>query len=236
MYSKLTLLAALILSFSAYSQRNFSGAPYHRFQIGVNIAPERAYRTLTNSTGNDYYDQKIEDRNKIENPIDSYTGGLGFTWNINHHIGIETGAAYTRKGFQYDYNLHGVQGIENVNHVETYSYLDIPLKVNFTVGEQRLRVIGSIGAAASVPVENKWVGTVSYTNGESDKLVEHNLYQQQFNVSAIISGGLDYSLTDRVNLRLEPTFRMTALPLSDSYNISERYWNLGLNVGCYIGL
>lgn len=51
----------------------------------------------------------------------------------------------------------------------------------------------------------------------------------------MISAGIDYRMNDRMNLRVEPTFRYGVMKITDA-PITAYLFNAGLNIGYYVRL
>lgn len=92
--------------------------------------------------------------------------------------------------------------------------MDIPLKVNITLGKKKLRFISSAGVTTNLFI-----------------LGVENL--KSINLSPTLSAGIDYKISKLVHLRLEPTLRYGVLNTSYDTYTSTYFFNAGFSVGVY---
>ena len=70
-------------------------------------------------------------------------------------------------------------------------------------------------------------------NGDRDrKTVKESDPDNTFNISPIVSVGLDYSLTDKAYLRFQPNFKYGLLSIADE-PFAEFLWTVGGSIGYF---
>lgn len=228
-----------IISFSSFAQDNFK-----RFQIGVNFLPDVDYRLLQQNTSSSIGVKLIiNQRNKVEVPKFGYTTGLNFCYNIKSFVGIEVGVQYSNKGYQskkqdlyFDFNgsTYILTG-DYFKYVDEFHYIDIPVKVNFTVGKKKVRFFTSVGLVTNMLVRANEV-VVWTENGTIHKSTNNETKNcNRVNLSPMLSLGIDYKINNKMNLRVEPTARFGVLSVLDG-SIKEYLYSGGLNLSYYFGL
>ena len=118
----------------------------------------------------------------------------------------------------------------------SYQYLEIPLKINIHVINNRLKVFPSIGCSANIFMGKKTVTTFLYDDGHKEKNVSHeyerkNIPNSEF--ALLVGVGASYDLNKKLYVKLEPSFRTFIRPLVDS-PISGTFYSIGVNAGIYM--
>lgn len=241
------LFLIFLLSFSAFAQEEVFLLPapsYSTWQIGVSYSPDYAYRTLSGQP-----DWVIDQRNDTEDVIYGYTTGANIVFNTSYQFGIESGVHFSEKGYgnQVTYiNGEGEEIGEGISR-SVFDYIEIPLKVNYTIGQntgqQKLRWTASAGIVNGILADARQVS--SYTiDGEGEGKSSYNTTSdfKRYNLSAMAGIGFDWQVGNRLQLKVLPTFRYGLTKIVDwpitanDAPITARLWNLGLNTGLYFNL
>lgn len=257
MKSTLFLIVS-ILSFTAYSQdseQKILSSESKKLFLGINLSPDICYRTLRNNDGNNITSRSIDLLNQVEIPKFGYTIGLNTSYNFNKHFGIETGLQFSNKGYSnrkldlrsgIDSNVDTTKGFVTptlinsgnspvkIKIVYNHLYLDLPIRVNFRFGENKIRFISSIGLTTNIFIKATQTNISEYKNGETKRRTSK---QQESNyklldVSPTISAGIEYWISPEINLRMEPIFRYGVLKIIDT-PITGYLWNAGLNIAFF---
>lgn len=233
----------LILAFSTvgFFAQELSSKKFNRFQLGVSFSPDVCYRTLkeTDITTTQTNIFLIDARNEMETPKFGYTAGVNFSYSLNQHFRIESGLHFSNKGYgmkkQDLYSNQQEPGIPtNFKFIENFYYLDIPLKVNFALGKNKWRFISSVGASANFFLKETQT-QVLYFSDKTDRSTSSDGYSyNKLNISTMVSLGIDYRLSDKMSLRIEPTFRYGVLKIIDA-PVTAYLYSAGMNVGYFIG-
>jgi len=239
---RLLLLTILFSSISIYGNDTAS-TKSRRIFIGANFSADHCYRALTKNDRNFPNDQwtmakKFDD--SVEVPKFGYTAGITFGFQINKRISIETGIQYSNKGYKTipimtAYNWNEAEAI--ATNIINYSYLDFPLRVNFSFLKKRIQILASIGTALNCLVQTS-TKTIPETPTITFKTKTNvSLYPyKKINISPMASVGLKYKINTRMNLRVEPTFRFSMLNIDAKSYRTTHLWSAGLNIGYYIDL
>jgi hypothetical protein len=214
-----------------------------KFFIGINFSPDCSYRYITKNDKSISADQwtyikNIED--SIYKPTLGYTTGLNFYYQINKLISIETGLQYSLKGYktipiQTQYSFNYPPAIAT-NYIY-YSYFDFPLRANFTFLKSKLQILASVGAVLNYlhQVSSKSVPEKSSLTFQKQTHISEYPYNK-INFSPSISLGIKYNVNNRINLRVEPTFRYGLINTDDKSYAYTHLWNAGLNISLNYGL
>lgn len=237
------LTQAAINSYGQSANKQSAANGSSKIEIGVNVSPDICFRTLKNNSGSPITDAIIEQRNKNEISKVGYTAGLNVCFNLKRFFGLETGIHYSNKGYQTDmqnltygyFNPPTGNVPAQVNFIYNMYYIDIPVKANFTFGKNKLRFIASAGIATNVFINETQTNVWVYPD-KTDKETHKTAFgYKKFNISPMLSLGLDYKINNRMKLRIEPIVRYGMLPIIDA-PITGSLYNSGLNIGYYFGL
>jgi Outer membrane protein beta-barrel domain len=238
MKHQLTFLLAFA-AFSAFGQ----GTPtmnFKRFQIGIIVSPDGCYRTLKNNDGSPSSDIVIGVRNENETFKLGCTAGLNVCYYIKSNFGFETGIQYSNKGYRTKNKILTWGTPDQSLPIKSkfiygYHYIDIPLRMNYIMGHRKVRFIASAGLTANIFIKETQRHVLEYEDGkkERDKTTPPYDYKK-INISPTFSVGIDYRLNNRMNLRIEPTFRYGILKINDKPIVGYLYSG-GLNVGLFFG-
>jgi hypothetical protein len=241
---KLTTLFAIMISFAAFGQEKSE-----KLYIGASFSPDISYRTLRNDES--YMSPSITDaRNEIERPKFSQTAGVLFGYKITSGWSIESGFLYSNKGYKAVFsNLSLGDPIEprrgfvytsgpaitKSKMTDNFNYLDIPLRLVFSIGKGNTRFIYGAGVIANILLNANTISVITYSDGQTVRNKENEPYFKRFNFSPVISIGIEQQLNDNFTLRAEPTFRYGLLKIIEA-PVTAHLWSGGLNFTCYYNL
>ena len=207
---------------------------FHRIQLGVNFAPAYAYRTLNWDSEN----WILQGRNEYEIAKFGYSGGLNIYYNLNDWFGIGSGIQYANKGYrakkvymdedQTDFVLNNSQWFRTVHR---FHYVEIPLKAQFTMGKQKVRFLSGVGLTTGFLLNQ--TNAFQYDGGENKSENYADQYNR-INLFPTVSVGVDYKITSKSNVRIEPMFQYGIVETAKSSD--EYLWSLGVNVSYLIGI
>jgi hypothetical protein len=233
--SNITLLF-LFFSILTCGQEN----KLQRFLIGVNFSPDYCYRALKNNDGSSSGDAVITMRNDKEVAKFGFTAGINVCYNFSEFLGLETGIQYSDKGYQTKmYELVPLQPDPSLpvqlKIVYDYYHIDIPLKINFTLGKKRLRFCTGTGITTNIFLDEKVTSVQDFSNGDrKEEPLNSDFDYNAVKLSLVVSAGVDYKINDRMKIKLEPTFRYGLLPIIDA-PVTGYLWSAGANVSYWFG-
>jgi Outer membrane protein beta-barrel domain len=239
------LLLMTICTLTAYSQDTLkSKLPkgFKKILIGFNISPDYCNRTLKNNDGAGTSGLIIDMRNQRETGRPGFTAGFNICVNFSKNTGFETGIQYSLKGYQTAkyglvYPVPDPTAPVRAKFLYTYHTVDIPLKINITKGNGKLRFIGAAGITTNIliMVMETSILEYAYNNRRSEETYQSPYNYRKINLSPAISLGMDYRINNNMYLRAEPTFRYGLLKNINT-PVTEHLWSAGLNMGFYYGL
>ena len=253
---QLITIVALLISLASFGQDTLKlKAPqeFKQFLIGINISPDYCYRTLESTTGSSISNTIIDLRNEREEYKIGYTAGINFCYNLKKNFGIESGIQYSNKGFAlsasnftyaemidprygFTYPTNGTIGPKKVKFIDNYHYLDVPLRAIFSFGEKRIHFVASIGVTTNILLNATQTNVFEYENGDAKRnTVDQPNDYNPVNLTTTISAGMDYKISKKINLRVEPTFRYGLLKIIDT-PVTAYLWNGGLNIAGYYAI
>lgn len=236
-------LLVLISSNSTFGQNDDnSNRDVPKLQFGINFSPDVNYRRLYANDKTSTTDFVVNYRNENEFAKLSFSTGFNLSYQINSFFGIETGVQYANKGYTAfnlglafeprDSNDPGIP--LDIISVYSYHFFDFPLRVNFTIGKKDVRFFSSVGLIFNGIFGTTRTDFLTFSDKTSKRKFKIDEGFNRFNVSSLISLGIDYRLTEKTNLRLEPTVRYGLFPIINA-PLSEHLYSVGLNFGYYFG-
>lgn len=242
-------LLTLFIPFTAYAQTDIiiPKPKEHKFFVGASITPEIGYFHAKNADNDPAYNWSMD---FIENHYTSklcYTAGLNAGYKFNSLISLESGVHYSEKGYQtknmdeyvWAYDGSGYPAYpDDVKFIYSFHYIDIPVKVNFTIGHKKLRFITGAGVVSNFYLITTSTSIFKYTDGreEREKDISRDDDISMYNVSATVSAGVEYAINNKYSLRAEPNFHYMLTPLVKDDPISVNLYTGGLNLSFMMNL
>ncbi|TAD92816.1 MAG: PorT family protein [Bacteroidetes bacterium] len=239
----LTVILSILTAFSSYGQGNTKETKtvdFKSIQIGINFSPNVSYRTLKNNDGRSSSNFVVDQMNKTETAKFGYNAGLNVCFNLQKFIGLETGIQYSNQGYQtkkqtLTFEQPNPSSPKQAKFIYDFHYIDIPVKVNFTFGEQKIRLFTSLGVTTNIFIKQTQTSFLYYGDRSNTENSETNFNYNRINISPAISAGIDYKINSSMNLRVEPTFRYGVLKTIDT-PVTAYLYSGGLNISYYFGL
>ncbi len=233
----LYLLTFTLMTFVGFAQRTpneVQAGTFKRFEIGISASPEICYRTLLNNDGSQNSTSIINYRNENETVKMGYTGGLHLGYNFNERFGFQTGIQYSNRGFSTKKidiagSLMDPVIPESLKYNYNYHYLEIPAKVNFSFGENQIRLTTSAGLSSAFLIKQSRTFIGYYKDTTTRQVFISNDAYNRFNLFATISAGLEMRFNPIMSIKVEPTFRYGLLKITDT-PVSGHWYSGGVNV------
>ncbi len=244
----LALLTFTLLAFVGFAQRTpneVQAGTFKRFEISISAAPEICYRTIRNNdelNNEDYqlWSEVIAYRNETETVKLGYTGGLHLGYNFNERFGFQAGIQYSNRGFSTkkidtEGTITDPVVPESFKYIFDYDYLEIPTKVNFSFGENQIRLTTSAGLSSAFLIKQSRTFIGYYKDTTTSQVFISNDPYNRFNLFATISAGLEMHISPIMSIKVEPTFRYGLLKITDT-PVSGHWYSGGLNVSYLVRL
>ena len=138
-----------------------------------------------------------------------------------------------RYGFVY---TNSTTALSQAKIIYNNIYLDIPVRAIFSLGEKRIHFVASVGVTTNILLKVTQTIVIEFSNGDTKYETNDQQYNfKSFNLSPIVSAGIDYKISNKINLRVEPTYRYGSLKIIDA-PIVAYLWTAGLNITGYYTL
>jgi hypothetical protein len=223
----------------------------NKLYIGLNFSSDYCYRQLK-SDGSSEADMIMKSRNDFEIPKLGYSAGINVNYKLNEKFGIEGGLQFSNKGYKrgtqnltygdlidprngYTYQVSAAYPSQ-ASIAYAYYNLDIPVKVNYTLGKRKLRFIAGAGLTTNVFVSRNSKMVLTYSDSHTTtSQASYKSGYNKVNLSPTVSAGIDCQMKNGNHFRFEPTLRYGLIPVMDA-PISEYLWTTGLNLSYYFGI
>ena len=234
---KIVVLALCMICSNIFAQDN-------KLLIGASFSPDYSYRHLSaNSKNSDSFAKElIAARNEAEAPLLGFNSGLKLIYKIKPKWALETGIGISKKGERFkemeilvtDPNdpLAG----DKIKNRFSYYYLEVPIKANYYLTTGKLKLFASAGLSADLFLFGKNKAIITFSDGHKD--IYNTTSTSNGNSFALgVQGGfgVEYSLSNKFDMRIEPTYRRQILTTGNQI-IKVQYYSAGLTVGVYYKL
>lgn len=208
-----------------------------KLAVGLCFSPEYSYRYLQTDIDSIKFVKQISDT--TETADFGFATGISVLYKLNSRFVIESGLLYSKKGYKNiatklnAFNPNDPLIPQKISIYYTYSYFSIPLKLNYILLDKRLKLYVSAGISANFSIKGRTKTeseyssktNIAYLDADNDKF-------SKLNIELLAGLGADYDINRYFKLRLEPIFRRSLSPLSDS-DIKTYLYSGGLNFGVY---
>lgn len=205
-------------------------------QFGFVYSPEYAFRAIR---GNAEEKTFLDSKDKIEIPKFGYSAGINFSYQLSNTCTFEIEALFSDKGERTKkYDLNNVVYISTqdkipyrnsfVNH---YYYLDVPFKINYYLISKKIKFYLTAGISANAFLFQKTVTTIDSKDGSSEKFISisHPNFQK-VNFAMLAGLGMNYHLTDKYVLKLEPVYKRSITSIVNA-PVKSYLYSAGINIG-----
>jgi len=216
--------------------------------VGVSYSPDYCYRDLKGD-GTDVINSNIARSNSVESAKYGFTTGLSARFSLTKNLQLETGLYFADKGerlvidlstltfgdmidprYGFVYETSEVPGTVIANN--KYMYAELPLKLNYIILDKKMRLAISGGTSLNTMVGYNQKSTHKYEDGS--KSVSSNSFSTanftRFHIGVIGGLSLEIPLSEKLALRLEPTYRRSITAINND-RIREYLYSAGMNLG-----
>ena len=146
------LIIAIVLPFFAIAEQKDTLSA-KRMSIGISFSPDYCYRILKSDPINQAF---IDKDNKSANTSFGFSTGVNCLLKLNKKITVELGCLYSIKSekhiFLVDNSTNTVQTpfVNEITYKYNYRYIDIPVKLNYTLFDKQIRLYVLCGLSSNV--------------------------------------------------------------------------------------
>jgi opacity protein-like surface antigen len=206
--------------------------------LGLVFSPDRCYRTLT-TTNADVWGRNMRD--DLEIPKFGFTAGGSVIFSLGNQVSLESGLLLSDKGEQTKDMVYYTPYPEphapaSGKHNYHYLYLDVPAKVNYYIPIGKFRTFVSAGTSANIFIAEKRTSVYTFSDGHTEsRKVNLNSGFSKINIAALAGAGVEYDLTEKCMLRVEPIYRRSITSVIDE-PIKGYLYSAGVNFGVFMKL
>jgi len=230
------LLLVIALLFSA---GNIFWAQKSRFKyeksgwmyLSLTASPDYCYRVRKSNANLNWYTNDA----KYEKAALGYHASLTAIYKTKRLFSFEMGIRYSVMGYNTASRPYYFTS-DSVTFRSTYTsnYLDFPLGVCFSTGQNRLQFTGGLFLFPSLHISGATINYISYpgqTEFRDPAEVGSYMNLRIFGFWSV-TAGCRYELTKRWSVLLRPEFKMAF----HSTTYAAKLWSAGINLGIYYSL
>ncbi|MES2762734.1 MAG: outer membrane beta-barrel protein [Bacteroidota bacterium] len=203
-----------------------------KWAVGLSYSPDFCFRTPY-AKASEKGSSNMTEKGKM-----GFTTGINLRYQLLEKIGVEFGALYSTKGqktlagsFSWLTPTEGYVTEPEKTITYTYQYLEIPLKVNVYLINTKLKIFPSIGCSVNIFMGKKTTVTSEGSKETSTAFEQQNIPKTEL---AVLAGvGISYDISDKLFVKIEPSFRSFIRPLVD-FPVSGTFYSVGANTGIYL--
>jgi len=200
----------------ALSAQSFSVGP----RVGLHIA------NIALEDGLDGIDIETDSRLGVD-------VGLMLNLEVASGLSLQPELHYIQKGYRLDFELLGL----TVDATTTYHYLEVPLLIKYSVGQEAIKFYLNAGPSFGYAVAGQEKGEL---DGQSvDEDIDFEDYElKRTDLSVVAGGGLAIDIGQGATLLMDARYiyGLTNLDDSGDENIAERNRGLGLGLGVLVSI
>lgn len=223
----------LFSSFLALANSGDSTKP-EKAQLGVIVSPDYCYRSLKANADGKWM---ADIRDTMEIPKVGYSLGVNMAYALSERFTFEIEALFSNKGEntkKYDLGntpFPYVLSKSAISYKKSYYYLDVPLKLNYAISKGKVKFYLTGGASINTFLGQSTIITTDASNGtETSYIGKSQPKFQKINVAIIAGLGLNYALTDKYLIRVEPVYKRSINSIIDA-PIKSYLYTVGINFG-----
>lgn len=228
---KKLILLFLLMPLLSLGQ-NHTNVKGTKFAVGLCFSPEY-FNTVYYTNLEGFIDENV-DTNSVNNF--GFSAGISMLYKLNNQFTIESGLSFYQTGwesFKLKYiPLDSGDPILSPNPLYKYKYISLPLKLNYSLLNKKIKLFVSAGLIADILMEVNDNSNVKYGSfvKEYGKVSKENY--NTVNLQFIAGLGADYDLNKHFKLRIEPYFRRSVNSVSNT-QIKNYMYSAGANMGVY---
>jgi opacity protein-like surface antigen len=182
-------------------------------------------------------------RDTVEIGKFGFSAGFNFNYKFSDNLIVEAEILFSDKGEKTKkYTLTQTGNMSEIIDLRSvsaatfnhhYYYLDVPLKINYYLLTKNVRFYFTAGVSFNTFLYQKTTTVLEKKNGSEEKLTSFSQPKTEIvNLSLLAGVGINYNLTDRYSLKLEPVFKHSLNPIiNKDAPIKSYLYSLGLNIG-----
>jgi hypothetical protein len=121
-------------------------------------------------------------------------------------------------------------------HNYHYYYLDVPIKANYYITANKVKVFVSAGTSVNFFVAEKRTSTYTFSDGSTEEReVSSDFVFNRVDFAAVVGAGVDYEINQKFMIRVEPEYRRSLVSIINT-PIQSQLYSAGINFGVFMKL
>lgn len=224
-----------LIPFTAFCNTDDS-VKAEKIQVGALYAPNYCYRTLKSTADASWLS---DNRNSSEIPKFGFNAGLTLRYRIATRVSIGFEIVFSDKGektkkYPLENSLTTNEALKAptaISYKYHYQYLDMPVKVNYLLCTGKTSFFITAGISVNAFINRTTGITTSYDDGSETKTksIQHPKFEK-INFAVLGGFGMNYDLTAKYTLRVEPIYERSLNAISNT-PVKSYLYALGINFG-----
>ena len=206
-----------------------------KLKIGLSFSPNYCFRQLRYTEANKW----IGNMRNNEIPKRGFTTGANLQYQINKKIILETGLLYSDQGEKT--KVKDIVWITpdpaypiKSNVIYHYQYIDLPLTIQYRYPGNRINYFFTTGIIMNVFLVKRTAVTSQYADGNKNTNASaKDLGYAKLNLSAKLGFGLNYKISNRLSIQIEPVFHRSITSILTDKSTKEYLYHFGICSGVY---
>jgi len=227
-------LTVFVFHFSGSSQTITNSK---KFSLGILFSPDYNYRYL--HLENDEINL-VQLRNDLESARLGFSAGVVVRYQFKKQLAFESGIRLFDKGFKYELSKEWVSADgtyieddpanpEELKSEDHLYYLGIPVKLNYYFLQRKISLFISGGFSTDFFLSGKTKLVMYFEDRTETQKYDQDEDFNNVNFTGLVGFGLEANVFHRLQLRVEPIFRYSFIPVVNA-PMKGHLYSFGANI------
>ncbi len=226
-HMKNIFLLLFIFPLTLFGQQEDS-IKFKKLNLGFSYSPEYSYRMIKTVTESQFLANSYD---TLEVPKLGYSLGFNGIYSLNNKFALSGGLLFSDKGEKFKTDV--IDAISNYkNH---YYYLDIPVKLNYTIIDSKIKFYGTLGVSTNLFLQHR----IAYTlNGSSssENIRGNSKDISKVNMAFNVGAGIDCPLSSKWFFKAEVGYKQSFASMTTNASLKRYLYSFGPTVGLFYKL
>jgi opacity protein-like surface antigen len=229
-------IVMMIFMFPLFALGQTNTGNLKRLSVGLSFEEAICFRQLNYSSSNEFI-AKL--RNNDERFRFGFTTGVNLRYRLNDKILIESGVLYSNTGFQtkekeLSWATPSANLANKTKTVFVFKTLALPVKANYSINISKLQTYLTAGVSFNYLLRRKTTVIDYFAAGNSNKTSDNqNIGFKPFSFSFIGGFGINYPVSHRLFLNIEPVYRQGVSSVNTDKSSAEYLYSAGINASVF---
>ncbi len=218
------ILLLFLLPLILFGQ-NEDSIKFKKIDVGISYSPEYSYRMVSSNTESQFLKNSYD---SLEIPKLGYTLGFNGIYSVNNKLAFTVGLLFSDKGEKFKTNILDAF----LNYKNHYYYLDVPLKLKYTIIDSKIKFYGTLGVSSNLFLQHRIAYSLSGSSF-SDNIRGNSTDIAKVNLAFNVGAGLDCPLSSRWFFKAEVGYKQSFTSMTTNSNLKRYLYSFGPTVGLY---